>query len=258
MGVGIALIKKTKFKLKLEESLKLPIDRLNPNEWNPNVLPKEKYAKLKKWIRKCREETGKVPLPVVVRPISSSRFEIIDGEHRWRATKELGYTDIDCHIYECDTKTAKLLTNSLNYLKGEPDKVKEASYVQDLINEGLSLEEIVQHTDYTEDRLDDMVLTAGIEIEDVDMDDAKEEESEKKLESWIDLKFTVPVEVAEIIEAEIARIGTVLTGKNIRGRCLEFMAVNSANTPLPTDTEMKKKVYASALGKKLSLRKKKK
>ncbi len=45
------------------------------------------------------------------------------------------------------------------------------------------------------------------------------------------MKFNVSRSQAEIIEQELSRICSVLEGKNLRGRALEFMAVQSAQTP---------------------------
>lgn len=45
-------------------------------------------------------------------------------------------------------------------------------------------------------------------------------------------KFWIAKDQEKIVEAEITRISSLLDGKNVRGRALEFMAVNSSQTDL--------------------------
>ena len=40
--------------------------------------------------------------PILVRPISESRYQIVAGERRWRASKMAGLTEIPCIIMDMD------------------------------------------------------------------------------------------------------------------------------------------------------------
>lgn len=64
------------------------IDEVHPNEWNP----KEKNHKKVEDIKKSIELHG-FKAPVQVRS-NDGKYEIIDGEQRWTAMKELGATQI--------------------------------------------------------------------------------------------------------------------------------------------------------------------
>lgn len=227
-------------------SLKLAVNDLVANTWNFNQMSKDDYGKLKVFIDECLKTTGSIPDQVVVRckSVDPARYEIIDGYHRWKAIKELGYKDIDVWVYDCDDRTARYLTNSLNYLRGQPDSKREIDYIKELITEGATLDDIVQHTSYTKEDLDDKILLYGIDIEEVTSLSEKTMEEEKIPEAWVELKFSVPVDVAELVEMEIKRISTTIAGKNLRGRALEFMCANSALTPLESigaKTMLKKK-----------------
>lgn len=78
-----------------EKAIKrVPIDDVRPNSWNP----KEKNHKKVEDIKKSIEMHGfKQPLQVR----SNDGYEIIDGEQRWTAMKELGATEI--FIYDNGT-----------------------------------------------------------------------------------------------------------------------------------------------------------
>jgi len=61
---------------------KVDINLINPNEYNPNVMNKEKYETL---VRNIKKE-GEMLQPILI----NTENTIIDGEHRWRASKEAG------------------------------------------------------------------------------------------------------------------------------------------------------------------------
>lgn len=103
------------------------IDLIDPNKWNPNVETPEMFAKVKANI----EKYGFVD-PVFVRA-KGERYELIDGEHRWRAAKQLGYSEIICEVIEgLDDFDAALLTVNMNNLRGEDDPVKRGRIFKDL------------------------------------------------------------------------------------------------------------------------------
>ena len=217
------------------EAFQIDVDLIDPNPWNHNEMDPQDYDKLKLWVDKCFKENGHIALPIVVRP-KKDRYQIIDGFHRWKATKDLGYKVIDSHTYKCDVKTAKLLTDALNYLRGRPNPTKAVDYVQSLIRDGVSLKEIASLTHYTDDSLNELIEMSDIDVEELNIRDADDEstdtEEEAREESWVEMKFSVPFAAAEVIEAEIARLSETMQGKNLRGRALEAMAVLSGQTPL--------------------------
>lgn len=65
----------------------VPIDDVRPNPWNPKRENHLKYLD----VRKSIEKHG-FKAPIQVR--QNDGLEIIDGEQRWRAAKELGYTEV--------------------------------------------------------------------------------------------------------------------------------------------------------------------
>ena len=77
----------------------VPIDSLRPNAYNPNRQTADEFAKLKKSIL----ENG------FGQPIVAWRSgEIVDGEHRWKACKELGFTKIKVIFFDADAIKKRL------------------------------------------------------------------------------------------------------------------------------------------------------
>lgn len=117
----------------------VPIGSVKPNAYNPNVMDIQKYTALKKMI----ERFGFLQ-PILV----DQEGTIIDGEHRWKAMKELGKTEIYCVIYdgeESKEEYRKLLTISMNSVRGENDESKLKALFQEL-SSALSAEEMASLT----------------------------------------------------------------------------------------------------------------
>ena len=68
------------------------IDVLDPNPWNPNRMTPE----MRKTLRLNLQREGFVN-PLTVREVGN-RFQIINGEHRWRIAQELGYQTVPCVV----------------------------------------------------------------------------------------------------------------------------------------------------------------
>lgn len=70
---------------------RVAIDDVVPNTWNP----KEKdHAKVKDIERSITKNGFKQPVQVREHPTQKGKYEIIDGEQRWTAMKNLGATEI--------------------------------------------------------------------------------------------------------------------------------------------------------------------
>lgn len=74
-------------KIKAENYKVIPIDKVRPNPWNPKDKETEEYNKIKKSIK-----TRGLREAISVR--NNNGYEILDGEQRWRACKDLGFKNI--------------------------------------------------------------------------------------------------------------------------------------------------------------------
>lgn len=111
--------------------IKVPITDIYPNQWNPNKQSDIIFGKLKESIKTY----GFLVVPLV-READEGTYEIIDGEHKWRAAAEQGYTELEVdNLGKVDNNTAKTLTLVLNNVRGEDDVLKRAEILKQL-NEG--------------------------------------------------------------------------------------------------------------------------
>lgn len=233
--------------------LRVPHGDVEKNPWNYNVMPPDKYEKLKTWLEELRKDGKPLP-PIMVRPHPEKRekWQIIDGEHRWRAIGELGYTKINVFVMDVDTKKAKLLTDSFNYTKGERDEEKFIQMLHELhktenipilemvkllsISEGELIEKAALHeTDAAVD------LLANLQKEQIARNKKIGDDAEGVPEAWVELKFKLPVKAARIVEAELSRIEAHLSGAGRRARALEFMAVQSSQGEVTVQPEKRRK-----------------
>lgn len=101
---------------------KVPIDMLVPNTWNPNAMSEFMMEKERESIRRF----GFIdPCTVRKHPTSLTQFEIIDGEHRWRAAQLEGHTEVSVvDLGPISDEMAQELTIVLNLTRGQSDRTK--------------------------------------------------------------------------------------------------------------------------------------
>ena len=91
---------------------KVPIEKLVDHPDNPNHMSKSNFSRLVRNI----ERTGRYE-PLIVRP-KGDVYEIINGRHRRRALRELGYETVDVIIWDIDDEQTDVLLATLNRLSG--------------------------------------------------------------------------------------------------------------------------------------------
>lgn len=116
------------------ESKTVDINLLIPNRWNPNEQTEFIYEKVKDSI----ERYGFLD-PVLVRKVDD-KYEIIDGEHRWKGLKEKGYTQIKIEDFgEISDYDAMILTEIMNNARGQDDVLKRAKMFNEIPDNQLGL-----------------------------------------------------------------------------------------------------------------------
>jgi hypothetical protein len=138
------------------------IDSVTPNKWNPKDKDTLEFEKVKKSV-----EINGLRIPIIVREVEQG-FEIIDGEQRFTACKQLGYEQVI--IYNegiIEDKKAKELT--IWYQQQVPfNQIELASLIKDLYIEfgemieiPFSLDEIKEFTslnDFDVDSFDNSLI----------------------------------------------------------------------------------------------------
>lgn len=248
---------------------RISVDLIDPNPWNPNVVTPDAMVKLRTGIAEMLRKHGNIP-PIILRPHpdAKERFQIIDGAHRWEIVRggkgmDRLAEEIDAFVVNADDMLARRLTLNLNYLRGEPDKAKEADVLATLSKgAGLTPNELsdLLYLDVGDimDRLtvydDGAAVLALLKAEkEANEKTEPEEPQDPDEETWLDLKFRVSGAQAKVIRQEVARIAGALKGRNPEGRALEFICVQSLQTPLPHDlvvgTEPEKKAASPKVSK---------
>jgi hypothetical protein len=99
----------------LHDTRTIPIDQLDPLPGNPQHLtPEAKVALLRSMAR------NGFLAPVLVRP-RGDRYEVISGNHRVGAARDLAYTEVPCVVADLDDGAARRLAVEMNTIHGEPD-----------------------------------------------------------------------------------------------------------------------------------------
>jgi len=81
--------------------------------------------------------------PIVVRPLSNNKYEIVAGERRWRATQLAGLTEISCLVSHYTDEQALQAAIIENINRADLNPVEEAQAYQRLIDEFSYLHEEV-------------------------------------------------------------------------------------------------------------------
>lgn len=109
------------------------LDRVAPNSWNPNVLDSTTYDSLKYGLQQDGWYASQAMLIWGTDEHGNTKNIIIDGEHRWRAGGELGFTTAPAVVLEGITEAkAKSLTIALDQKRGKFDQAKLADVLRDI------------------------------------------------------------------------------------------------------------------------------
>ncbi|MFZ1291698.1 MAG: ParB/RepB/Spo0J family partition protein [Melioribacteraceae bacterium] len=119
---------------------KIDVENISPNPFQPRIeFDAESLNELKKSIL----QNGLIQ-PITVRRISENRYELISGERRLRAVKEIGYKTIPAYIIIVESKEAMLALALIENIQREKlNPIEIAHAYKRLIDEcNLSQEEV--------------------------------------------------------------------------------------------------------------------
>lgn len=195
----------------------VPIDKIVPAEWNFKEDDEEKARKLAENIRR----NGQIK-NCNVRELGDGRYEMIDGNHRLIAFKQLGIKWVLAYNHGPISKeeAIRIAHEVTEYFKIDP--LKQAEALSFVLDSGIELEDLAETLPWTPEELSDVVNL-------LDFDWQQFEEEAQAPEEEITLTFVIPdKESKEKILAQINRIidlcGFESTRKG-RGKALLRMAV---------------------------------
>jgi ParB family transcriptional regulator, chromosome partitioning protein len=121
---------------------KLPVANITPNPYQPRVeFDPIALEELKKSIL----ENGLIQ-PVTVRRLNQDNYELISGERRLRACREIGFKEIPAYVIKVDSKEAMLALSLIENIQREKlNAIEVANAYKRLMDEcNLSQEEIAE------------------------------------------------------------------------------------------------------------------
>lgn len=124
-----------------EEMLEIPVDQLQPGKHQPRRSFDP--AALESLAGSIKSQG--VVQPIVVRPIGADRYEIVAGERRWRAAKQVGLKVIPAVVRQMPDRTAMAVALVENIQRADLNPLEEAQALQRLIKEvGLTHEQCAE------------------------------------------------------------------------------------------------------------------
>jgi ParB family transcriptional regulator, chromosome partitioning protein len=109
----------------------LKISQLQPGKYQPRTrMDKESLAELAESIK-----TQGIMQPVLVRPVSAGRYEIIAGERRWRAAQLAALSEVPALVREVADEAVLAMSLIENIQREDLNPLEEALGIQRLIKE---------------------------------------------------------------------------------------------------------------------------
>lgn len=184
-----------------------PIANLKLNGWNPNKMDEVKFKSL---VRSIKERKFIVPI------IANTKGTVIDGEHRYLASKECGLETVSVITVDMTEDEMKLGTLGLNGIRGENIPLKLAQLLQDL-NQRYSLDEIAERIGF-----DSGFLKDRLELLKIPEDLVKQLEEDAKLreqELPVVLNFVLTKEQESIITGILEQVEGKSRGEKLVCLC---------------------------------------
>jgi ParB/RepB/Spo0J family partition protein len=134
------------------DMIEVEVARAVRNPWNPNKMSTEMFEREKRSI----QEHGFID-PITVRQMPDGTYQIIDGEHRWRAAQALGIKHVPAsNLGVVPDAKAKKLTIIYNELRGAPDPDLLASLLADLSKE-TTIEQLAAELPFSQVEIETLV-----------------------------------------------------------------------------------------------------
>ena len=114
-----------------EQQRTLPVDTIQPGKYQPRT--RMDAASLEELAASIRAQG--LMQPILVRPISDDRYEIIAGERRWRAAQMAGLSEVSTLLREIPDEAALAMALIENIQRENLNPLEEARGLQRLIDE---------------------------------------------------------------------------------------------------------------------------
>lgn len=150
-------------KTKTPQVISIPTARIHFDPENANRMPEHEYATLVSNIK----QAGHMLQPVLVKERDDGDYDMVDGEHRTRASADAGLTHVLAVVWDGTEAMRKAIALSFNKIRGELDLTAVQRILASLHEEGWSVKEMTM-TGYREDEIGDLLkLSNDISPDDI-------------------------------------------------------------------------------------------
>ncbi|MCF7798983.1 ParB/RepB/Spo0J family partition protein [Candidatus Woesearchaeota archaeon] len=173
----------------------IQVSEIIENEYNPNEMDDNSFQKL---VLNIKRKGFRKPLEV--RKIDD-KYVIIDGVHRFKACKQLGFTEVECIVDNVDETEAMVDTLNAN-IHGTHNPYKEAMMFKK-INQRYKLEDMEKVLNFDQTIIKDRLELLGLP-DDIKRQIEDREEKEKR-EAPVVLSFVLKESEKNLVMEAIQR-----------------------------------------------------
>ena len=188
----------------IAEITPVSITDLHPNPWNVNRLNAFQYAKLVESI-----QTYGFWDPILARKcVLHGDYEIVGGEHRWRAAGQLNYDVLPVVVREMDDVIARKISLIDNELHGQADPITLGALLREIMEQEGPVE-VLRGLPYTDDIL--RSLTGFPPIPSVPSAAPPPGAPSPRAdgapaEKWVERTYRMPESVAQVIDDAVEKV----------------------------------------------------
>jgi len=188
----------------IAEITPVAITDLHPNSWNVNRLNAFQYAKLVESI-----QTYGFWDPILARKcVLHGDYEIIGGEHRWRAATQLNYAVLPVVVREMDDTIARKISLIDNELHGQADPVSLGSLLREIMEQEGPVD-VLRGLPFTDDIL--RSLTGFTPLPPVPTAQPPSgspppQTGEAVAEKWVERTYRMPASVAQVLDDALEKV----------------------------------------------------
>lgn len=187
--------------------IEIPVEKLRPNPWNPNRQTDFIFGK-----ELASIQTHGFLDPITVREsdVDPGFYDIIDGEHRWRAGVQLKYEALPCNnLGKVSDPIAKQLTIIANETRGKADPGLMSVLLNDLVND-VPFADLAASLPYTELDLKTLMSDNSSVWDSADAPAGDSSEENDDDDEWETLSFRVPKHIAEQFNEQVDRVKKII------------------------------------------------
>ena len=194
----------------IAETIAVPITSLHPNPWNVNKLNAFQYAKLLESI-----QTYGFFDPILARAcVHHGDYEIIGGEHRWRAAVQLNYELLPVVVREMSDTVARKISLIDNELHGQADPASLSSLLKEIMEQE-GPDDALRGLPFTDDILRSLTgLSPLTSIPDAPASPPGSPSTSAggAAEKWVERTYRMPEDVASVLDEAIEKAKAEATG----------------------------------------------